>query len=185
MSKSENILTNALVYYDNNTEKYSKFYDKAKYYRIITAASDGDYNILVFYDKNKTEFFRSQYETLGGYLGELKLWVWGWSLEDRKKQYLTAKKLLNYGLDLDNDNWFLKKELITPRFRIPSVFQLDLHVSIASYISKRQFILKLVIPQTTETETTSADGFKIVELTEYASNESDVRFLYLLDDFNK
>ena len=47
-----------------------------------------------------------------------------------------SRKILNYGLDLDTNQNFLKTELVTSRFTVSNLLQLDIHVAIASYLTK-------------------------------------------------
>jgi len=48
-----------------------------------------------------------------------------------------------YGTELDSQQNFLKSELITSRFKINNSIQLDIHASIASYLSKKPMIFKM------------------------------------------
>ena len=144
MDNIKNLILNSLKYYDINNEKYLDFFNKVAYYRILEGNNDMDQHTIIFYDKNKVEFYRTRYEMLGCYYKDIKLWVWGWMLGRKKSEIIISRKLLNYGLDLGNEFDFLKMELITSKFRLISDFQLDIHVSIASYISKNPLIFKLV-----------------------------------------
>ena len=177
--KTKELITQSLNYYDINTEKYSKLYDKFKYYSIITSESDTDHNRIVFYDKNKEIIFKTRYEILGMYNATSNLWIWGWSIPSLQKNELyLSRKILNYGFDvLLNESHFLKSELITSRFRISDTLQLNIHISIASYISKNPMIFRLIYdPDINEKD--EKGPFKV--LNKLVKN-SIAWFLYLLD----
>jgi hypothetical protein len=74
------------------------------------------------------------------------MWIWGWSLPQYKKNTTTiVRKLWNYGAELDVNSHFLKRELITSRFRISDPIQLEIHTAIATYLSKKPLIYKHTI----------------------------------------
>ena len=73
----------------------------------------------------------------------MNIWNWAWSIPILKKKNISIiKKILNYGMDLESDshNIFVKKELITSKFEISNPVQIDIHLSIVSYLSKLPFI---------------------------------------------
>ena len=106
-----NIIKNALHYYDNNKDFYEKTTKKIKYYKL--KAQKNDHNLIYFYDKNKTELFKSRYETIGVYSEFYKVWTWGWSIpKTNKNNVAISKKIISYALDLSEDDLFLKTELI-------------------------------------------------------------------------
>ena len=60
-----------------------------------------------------------------------------------KNTNYVSRKILEYGLDIDyKDISFLKTELITSKFRITDNIQLELHLALASYLSKNPVIFK-------------------------------------------
>lgn len=183
MNKSTDLILNALKYYDMNTEKYSKLLNKIKYYSLIIMPVDNelDYNTIIFYDKNKKEFYRSRYELLGYYNAKLKMWAWGWVINDKKNEIVFGKKLLNYALDLSNEFGFLKSELVTSRSRVSSEIQVDIHVSIASYITKNPMIFILILP-IVSTEYTD-DNTEIYKIQRDFNNTSEMHYLYLIDEY--
>lgn len=150
MSRSISLITNSLEYYDNNCEKYNKAFSKIMYYSLDKSTSDTEHSKIKFYDKDKKVKFTSRYEVIGLYANRPKTWVWAWSVTKfSKNETATSKKLLNYALDIpssgqeDQENRFLKTELVTSRFRITDPIQLDIHSAIASYISKIPVVFKL------------------------------------------
>lgn len=136
-------VTTSLKYLDENNEKYEGILKYAKFIKYILAENDMTNNIVVFYDKNKKEIFKSRYEIIGLYNTDVNTWTWSWAIPTFKKNNTgTARKLLNYGLMLDPSVKYLKTELITSRFRVADLVQLDIHIAIASYISKNPFVYK-------------------------------------------
>lgn len=140
-----NLISDSLEYYDSNTEKYSDFFKKVKYVKFIDAIKDMDHNVIYMYDNNENELLRSRYEIIGVYNNKSKTWTWAWSIPRfRKNTTHIARKIINYGMDLDPEFRFLKTELITSRFRITSSIQLDIHAAIASYLSRQYIVYKYV-----------------------------------------
>jgi hypothetical protein len=143
MSKSINIFSKALEYYDINKEKYIEFNNKINFIKFKKGKNDYDHNIIEFYDVEKKKIHSSRYEILGSFNNSSRNWIWAWSdTRLNPNTIFLSKKILNYGLDLESnsDNMFIKNELITGEFIINNNLQLDLHVSIASYLSKKPFI---------------------------------------------
>ena len=180
MSQSINIVVNSLENYDKNMEKYDKLMSKIKYYKLILNESDLEHSKIVFYNKNNNKLFESRYEIIGLYNNMSSTWVWAWSVPFfYKNSTYISKNILNYGLDIppSPDNKFLKSELITSRFRISDKVQLDLHVAIASYVSKKPLIYKLIYkPESFEQE----GQFEVYD----ESTENDdyvIMYLFLLD----
>jgi len=156
-----NIVVNALAYYDKNTEKFEPMFKDAVYVLFPKDDSKGDIarRKILFMDKNKQELFKSNYEIIGIYENTTKTWTWAWSIPKLKKNVTyISRKILDYGLNIDIDesnvtNAFLKAELITGRFRISNQIQLDLHMGIASYLSHNPIVYKFVFYPEESTET--------------------------------
>lgn len=138
-----NLISDSLEYYDSNTEKYNDFFKKVKYVKFIDAIKDMDHNVIFMYDNNKNQILKSRYEIIGVYNNKSKTWTWAWSIPRfRKNTTHIARKIINYGMDLDPESRFLKTELITSRFRITNTIQLDIHAAIASYLSRQYVVYK-------------------------------------------
>jgi hypothetical protein len=132
------IIKDALEQYDNNNDKYSKFIDK-----IFSIKIDNYENKIYFYDNKDKLKLSSSFEILGVYNNNNWFWSWGIVFLDKTKTNI-AKKLLNYGIELSiYDNNFLKTELITSIFEISNKIELDIHIALASYLSKQPFIFKI------------------------------------------
>jgi hypothetical protein len=61
----------------------------------------------------------------------------------KKKNTTILRKILNYGIELEPTNNFLKTELITSRFRVTNKIQLDIYSAIVSYLSKKPRIIRI------------------------------------------
>lgn len=145
LDKVKELIKLSLSYYDINNEKNAGIYDKFKHFTIEKSNNDTEHGIIKFYDKDNKMIFQSKYEVLGFYDNLSHLWVWGWAIPTlNKNEVYLSRKILNYGLDLSlNDDHFLKSELITSRFIISDPIQLNIHTSIASYLSKTPMIFQL------------------------------------------
>lgn len=145
------LLKNALEYYDDARMHNYDIYRKIKFYDLDTVNKK-----IVFYDKNKEQIFLSQYEVIGSYLHNTKVWLWGWAISELDSKHINiARRVLNYALDLDKKNYVLKTELITSRHQISSNVQLDILLAIASYLSKKPNIYKLNYSKKTSTNHTT------------------------------
>ena len=89
-------------------------------------------------------------ENLGFHFLDWHAWTWAWGVPELDRNVvMTVKKVLSYSLDLDlkhNDVVsleliLLKNQLITSRSFITSKIQVDINCALASYLSKKQFIL--------------------------------------------
>lgn len=189
-----NIVTKALDYYDANREKYDKFLSKIKSFRISERkSSDMDHSTIIFFDANNNQVWTTRYEVLGTYYSESNTWAWSWAKANSpKNQTYLARKILNYGLNIDIDmkitnaseKVFLKTELITSRFRINDPVQLDVHIALSSYISKIPIIIPFVYTYTGKKEELNIfskrkyfyDYYEIFRLKNYY-----ISFLFALD----
>lgn len=180
MNYNKELVVNALRYYDKNNDLYTKIFNKIKYYSFQLSEFDMEHNIIIFYDRKKNEIFRSRYEYIGIYNPLVEIWIWAWAIPVLKKnQTGLIRKVLNYGVNLDSDSIFLKSELITSRFKITNVLQLDMHVAIASYISKQGCVIPIIDNQSPVIEHDGQDITKIS--TDINENTILVNYLYLLD----
>lgn len=146
---STGIIKEALDYYDKQNEKYENIKKKIKYIKILDPKLIGLAGLnLAFYDKDKNELFRSRVEVLSKYINKIKTWIWGWGIAEYDKSYSSIiRKVFLYGTDIwiksgDIDSIILKNELVTSRFKITDDVQIDIFCAIASYLSKKEFILE-------------------------------------------
>lgn len=172
------LVRNALSYYDANKEKYKKIFLNDEYFKIIKNKLDNEHNTIILYDENKKEIYKSRYEIIGIYDFPNSLWTWGWSIVDLRKNTTTIiRKVLQYGLELDPEDNFIKIELINSRFRVSTRTQLDIHLAIASYLSKKPIIYELVLDENMEPQNTDEDAIHPINVTD----KSISYFLFLLD----
>ena len=145
MNSPSSIVVNALEYYDTNKIKYKNMLKDAYSYIFINSTNDTTYNRIQFKNKDNEIILDSRYEIVGVYNKKEQIWNWSWAIPQSKKYtVLTSRKLLEYGLDLPGSELFLKTELITSRFQISNKIQLDLHIALASYLSKNPVIYKYI-----------------------------------------
>lgn len=171
------LVTTALEYYDTNNEKYKDKLKSAHYVKFIKATSDMEHNSVVFYNKDKKEYYRSKYEIIGLYDSSTNTWAWSWAIPRFQKNNTNiARKIWNYGAVLDPDVGYLKTELITSRFRVADPIQLDIHVGIASYLSKNKLTYK---HHNYFGQTPDSDGY--INIKEKISDQYTTYFMFLLD----
>jgi hypothetical protein len=151
-------ISKVLEQYDENMAKNIHLFKNVMHTKIEYSKSDTELNTIILLDKDGEELRRMKYSIIGMYDKKEKLWVWSWAVSYLKQNEIgIARSVLNYGIDLRQDDGadsdfmyeFLKPELITSRYKISDPVQLELHVAVASYISKRDIIFKFNIPDTT------------------------------------
>ncbi len=172
----DNIIQTAFSYYDKNNEKYELKFMNVQYVDFKKNKNDNERSSINMYDEDNKLLFTYKYELIGVYYGITNTWSWGWSLSNFKKNTIyTSRKILEYGLDLDNDNVFLKTELVTSRFKISNPIQLELHLAIASYLSKTPLIYKLTY------KTKDLDTLAKTKITNSSSGEHTTYYLFLFE----
>lgn len=175
MDNIKELITNSLNFYDTNKLKYDKIFDKVIYYSLLISNADISHNIIIFYDKDKTELFRSRYELVGEFIPKLNIWTWGWAIPtELKNKTFISKKLFDYAFDITAEENLLelKLELMTPRI-ITNQIQLDIHLAIASYISKTAVIHKIIEQEGI------LDPTQIIKVLKTPLNQPSEYFTYL------
>lgn len=141
----DGLIINALNYYDTNNDKYAQFFERVKYYSTTISHDDMTMSTVTFYDKQMEPIFTSRYEMIGVMNYATNTWLWAWAIPDiSKNDVKLIKKLVYYGMEMDPtlENQIIKNELITSRFRVSNLFQTDIHLSIAAYLSKMPCIFR-------------------------------------------
>ena len=134
----ETVVRLAFNYYDDLRDKYNSLFKKFKDYNLFLKEQDLERNIISYFDKDGEVVFKSEYEILGVYNKTKKLWTWGWSDPNRhKNEIYISRKILDYGFNIDHSLILLKTELIASRFIISNKIQVEMHVALASYLSKK------------------------------------------------
>jgi len=181
MDKTIDLLINALNYYDINEEKYKNIISKCKNYSIKRSNTEIDHDMIIFYDDDLHIVFQSRYEILGTFYNNVNLWIHSWAnpILNKNLNYI-SKDILNYGLNMNlkDETLFIKTELITSRFKITDNIQLDIHVAIASYISKQPFIFKLIYDPNLDVRDISQN---IYPVPTNINEMTRINYLYLLD----
>ena len=115
-------------------------------------------NVITFYiDNNENKIFN--YELLGYYDNENKIWIWGWVLSDfNYKDTPLCKYLLDYGLKLEpksatQEQFMIKGILVNSRILIEEHVQLDINLAIYSYLVKER--IKFIYPRKRYTDKTN------------------------------
>lgn len=180
------IISQSLEYFDKNMVSNKDFLDKIHFINIIKSKDTGynNYNYIEFYDQDKELLKKSRYEILGSYDSYGKIWVWGWSIPLVSKNTVqTAKKIFNYGFDIEN-NILLKSELITSRFRIYNPIQLDMHVAIGSYLSKKELIFtyKIYDPKLNSKNIEKKDDIDLLNVKQEIENSPYTQYYLLILD---
>ena len=140
------LINNAFEYYDINQEKIKDKFNNVNYISVEPTNKDLEHNIIYFYDSDFKELFKSRIEKIGIYDKMSGIWSWAWAVAYfLKNETNIIRKILLYGTELDPKSRFLKTELVTSRFKISNITQLDMHCAIASYLSKKPIIFKYKI----------------------------------------
>jgi hypothetical protein len=138
------LVKEALEYFDSNQYKQDDIVRKLRYVEYIDSDKDFEHNQIVLYDDNLNKLEKSRYEYIGTYDSTTMIWSWAWAIPTMKKKNTTIlRKILNYGIELEPTNNFLKTELITSRFRVTNKIQLDIYSAIVSYLSKKPRIIRI------------------------------------------
>jgi hypothetical protein len=167
------MLKEALEYFDTNQYKLVDINNKIRYIEFIESDKDFEHNEIVLYDEDFNKINISKYEYIGTYDSTTSIWSWAWSIPTMKKKNTTIiRKILNYGVELEPTNNFLKTELITSRFRVTNKIQLDIYSAIVSYLSKKPSIIKIKIFNNT----------KIINHKDEKHNLIDVKEPYIYKD---
>ncbi|ATZ80736.1 hypothetical protein BMW23_0690 [Bodo saltans virus] len=186
---SKLLIVDALEKYDKNIDKYREKLKDAHHYKLIINDSEIDYDSIIFYDKNEKVILEANFEIAGAYHNKESVWIWTWADPYYNKKMSTrSKNLLSYGLKLNNtQNVSLKMELTNSRFLITDPIQIDIHLALASELSKTPFIYKIIRPFTEEIlikEDLKNQEFvlKIIKESDLNSDNFKVLYFFLFND---
>jgi hypothetical protein len=147
----DEIIKNSFKSYDTMLKKYKK------YINTQNINLNREKQTIIFNDDD--EF---NYEFAGMFDSDTQIWLWAWMIpEFLYKETVIVRKLLNYGLKIEpmkeiiieNKNTrgnadqmlYLKTQLVNSRFLLDNNFQLELHLSIATYLVKDN--IKFIYPR--------------------------------------
>ncbi len=128
------LIKKSLEYYDKQNDKYKKY--------IVNTRIEIDNNIIFIYDSNNNLLLNTPCEVLGMFDEQTRVWLWGWLLPYLNINETTlTRKLLNYGLKLEpknnvEDHFYIKSQLVNSRFIIQNNIEIDITISLASYLLK-------------------------------------------------
>jgi Family of unknown function (DUF6882) len=148
MDNYNTFVTDSLNEYDKNIREQRKLLKDATYFDYIKFDNDIENDKVIFYNDNNEKLLEADFEAISSYEPQNSLWTWGWSQVGwRKKWTRIINKILSYGLSLDPQKDFhLKLELVNSRFTISDPIQIDIHLAIASALSKIPNIYPFIIP---------------------------------------
>lgn len=138
-------ITDLLEKYDKNTETNNLMFKDVHHVQFEVNDTEIEHDKIIFFDINKKKLMEANFEIISNYYSENGIWIWAWSNPSFNKKWVNkSKNLLLYGLKLDSKNFHLKLELINSRFIITDPIQIDIHLAIASELSKNPCIFKII-----------------------------------------
>jgi hypothetical protein len=189
MNTFKTFVTDSLEKYDKNMKEQDKLLKDATYYRIINMDNNTENDKIIFFDKDNKEIISYNYQIISSYRSDFNIWSWGWAIPHLKNKWTRIiTKILNYGFSLEpTNNYHLKLELINSKFVVSDPIQIDIHLSIASGLSKINNIYPIILPiqkkkanlfekfQKLSEDKNSIDGLIIKNIDEF----EDVKIFYL------
>lgn len=134
----KNIINKSLLNYDLSREANKKY----------IMNSNPDINKET--GKIKFDNKKFDYEILGIFDDQTKVWIWSWLLPSLKQDFIKISRfLLEYGLNLSPDTnvidqYYLKTQLTNSRFTLKDSFQLEIHLALCCYLSNKN--IKFIYP---------------------------------------
>jgi hypothetical protein len=181
MNSTDVIITKSFEYYDKNTEHNNELFKNVRYVTYSNNEKDLKQNHINMYDKNKKIIKKYTYEHIGVLDNMSNSWTWAWSIPNYTKNLTyISRRILNYGFNLDLQYMFLRYELLTSRFRISNPIQVDIHISLASYLSKHPVIFKL----DTLVDNTDPDENYLKINDDDTKKNNITYYLFILDEIN-
>ena len=108
-----------------------------KWYKLINTS-----DVIISFDKITFGQSDFDYELLGYYDNQNKIFIWGWVLpEFDHKKLILAKEILMYGINLESgedsiEHSIIKSILVNSRIQLEDYIELTCYLSIISYIIK-------------------------------------------------
>lgn len=148
MNNFKTFVTDSLEKYDKNMKEQDKLLKDAIDYKIINIDDNTVNDTIIFYDKNNKEIISYNYQVISSYRSDFNVWTWGWAIPSFKNKWTRIiTKILNYGFSLEPEkNYHLKLELVNSRFVVSDPIQIDIHLSIASGLSKINNVYPIILP---------------------------------------
>jgi hypothetical protein len=139
---------------------------------------------IKFFDSEKNLLLDSGYEVVGIYSQKNNIWQWGWSIHAiNNNQNFISRNILTYSFKLKSDipsENLLKSILLDSKHTIKNKLQLEILLSLSSYLSKFFFIFKLpfLIYDTTNSE--EYINYKNL-FTDKNFNNCQILYLFIID----
>lgn len=94
-------------------------------------------------DAEQKLLFTANYEIIGLFDSLNYNWQWAWASAQYDIELTkTSRNILNYGLDLSITEFTgLKLQLITSKFKIVDLVQIDIFISLFAYLCKNRYII--------------------------------------------
>ena len=149
MDNYKKFVTVSLSEYDKNIKEQKKIFKNATAYEIKQTDNNMENDKFMFYNNDDEKIIEADFEVISTYTSIHDLWTWGWGTPTFSKKWTRIiTKILNYGFSLDpKKEYHLKTELINSRFVISDPLQIDIHLAIASALSKIPNIYSFVMPE--------------------------------------
>lgn len=148
MNNFTTFISDSLSNYDKNMKEQDKMLKNANSFKVKYIDDNAENDKIIFFDKNNNEIIQFDYQMIGIYRSDFNTWTWAWGLPELNiKSTRIIAKILNYGFTLDpTKQYHLKSELINSRFIVSDPIQIDIHLAIASALSKINNIYPVIIP---------------------------------------
>jgi hypothetical protein len=143
MDKSFAVIKNSLEHYDENYKKLKldKTYNMIKY---IMFKKINKQNIICLYDRKKKLIFEYEYGCYCVYITKKNILKWAWSCVELDKYNNVSKQLLTYMINNNSNDLILKNELINSSVNIVDKLQIQLLLSVISYLTKIPMIFNFI-----------------------------------------
>lgn len=132
-----NIIKNSIEYFDFQNNKFDL---KNKIFKEKTDKYDLTNSKFIIKNKNDEQEFKYEILFKNDKINNVLTWSWASSDIDKNKTYI-ARNLLNYGLDLNDDNLIdLKNMLINSKIKYKDNTSFEILISIILFLSKKNYI---------------------------------------------
>ena len=135
------LIKKALNQYDNQCFKYLEIL-KVDHQNVRFNATNTEITFTL--DSGEEKIY--DFEMLGYFDNQNKVWIWGWLLTNLgSDQTRISRELLEYGLKLEpnsnsTEHFYIKTLLVNSRISIEEDIQLDTNLAICSYLSKNKIL---------------------------------------------
>lgn len=135
------LIKKALTQYDNQCLKYLEIL-KVDHENVRFNITNTEITFTL--DSGEEKIY--DFEILGYFDYQNKVWIWGWLLTNLgSDQTKICRELLEYGLKLEpnsnsTEHFYIKTLLVNSRISIEEDIQLDTNLAICSYLSKNKIL---------------------------------------------